>query len=37
MGSITKYMANVATNKGVTIALNSPVKSLVLNGKTVYI
>jgi len=37
MGSITRYMADVATKKGVVIALNSPVKNLVLNGKTVII
>ena len=35
MGSISRYMADVAAKKGVTIALNSPVKSLSLSGNTV--
>jgi phytoene dehydrogenase-like protein len=36
MGSITSYMADVATKKGVVIALNSSVKNFTLSGKTVY-
>ncbi len=34
---MSDYMANVATHKGVTIALNTPVKNLVLSSNTVRI